>query len=62
MTVETDRPVLCLFAGPNGAGKSTLFAHMQKIHLLDTVSQVNGDVIYKENPRLTQDELAVIVG
>nr|WP_186736511.1 zeta toxin family protein [Spirosoma utsteinense] len=62
MTTEVDYPVLHLFAGPNGAGKSTLFAFMQKIYLLDTVSQINGDVIYKENPRLTQDELAAIVG
>ena len=54
-------PTLHVFAGPNGAGKSTLFAKLNATPLLQDVEQVNGDVIYKQNPHLTQDELAVVV-
>lgn len=54
-------PVLYVFAGPNGAGKSTLFAQLKLSDWLKNVDQVNGDVIYKESPWLTQDELAMIV-
>lgn len=54
-------PTLHVFAGPNGAGKSTLFTQLTRIALFFSIEQVNGDVIYKENPRLTQDELAAIV-
>ncbi len=34
---------------------------LSKTPLFDDVEQVNGDVIYKENPHLTQDELATTV-
>ena len=62
MSTPTIPPVLYVFAGPNGAGKSTLFSLLKEEDWLRTVEQVNGDVIYKESPWLTQDELAVIVG
>lgn len=50
-----------VFAGPNGAGKSTLYTELTHTALFASIEQVNGDVIYKENPKLTQDKLAVIV-
>ena len=57
----TRQPTLHVFAGPNGAGKSTLFAELSNTPFFQAVQQVNGDVIYKDNPHLTQDELAVVV-
>lgn len=50
-----------MFAGPNGAGKSTLFTQFKQENWLKAVEQVNGDVLYKESPWLTQDEVAAIV-
>ncbi len=57
----TQKPALHVFAGPNGAGKSTLFAELSQTPFFADIVQVNGDVIYKENPLLTQNELAAVV-
>jgi predicted ABC-type ATPase len=52
---------LHVFGGPNGAGKSTLFTELSQTPFFANIVQVNGDVIYKENPLLTQDQLAAVV-
>ena len=54
-------PTFHLIAGPNGAGKSTYFDWAISQKRLPDIQQVNGDVIYKLNPGLTQDEVATIV-
>lgn len=54
-------PTLYLIAGPNGAGKSTYFEWAIQQQLMPDIEQVNGDVLYKNNPTLTQSEVATLV-
>lgn len=54
-------PTLYLIAGPNGAGKSTYFDWAIHQEIIPNVEQVNGDVLYKNNPNLTQTDVAALV-
>jgi predicted ABC-type ATPase len=46
-------PTLYLIAGPDGAGKSTYFDWAIHEQIIPAIQQVNGDVLYKNNPALT---------
>ena len=57
MEPAAKKPVVYMFAGPNGAGKSSIYEASNK-----EFSQVNADVIQKENPDYTQRRAGIEAG